>query len=288
MLVSPHHGLSALDGILTLSILIFLGYTLHEHHSKEQEDMTPQQIAIVVVSVLIAMMITGRALFVSFLFPTKRCSKSCATYLTLTLCGCYAFLALSAWIVINEKGGDLLPWCWSVGSWCSKSPKALPITLTVLCFIEALRWIFAQGQLSQFDQDHPDVAPQQQTFHGHNDEDSFSTSRRHRPWWWNRHSFSRNHHEEDGMYHSLLGANGQPGWSTSGNQSYLMDDGVGDQPQSRRGFLGGWFGNPSAGSGSNPRDDGSVDYASLNEEWASRSEEDPYWWTREENNQGNN
>jgi hypothetical protein len=61
-----------------------------------------------------------------------------------------------------------------------------------------------------------------------------------------------------------------------------MDDGVGERES--RGFLGGLFGRSSS-SNNNPRDDGSVDYASLNEEWASRSEEDPYWWTREENNQ---
>ena len=34
----------------------------------------------------------------------------------------------------------------------------------------------------------------------------------------------------------------------------------------------------------NLREDASVDFASVQEEWASRTEEDPYWWTREENN----
>jgi hypothetical protein len=89
------------------------------------------------------------------------------------------------------------------------------------------------------------------------------------------------------MQESLLGNNGQPGWSSSGNQSYLVDDGVAEHASSRGGFLGTWFGRGGrSSSNDNPRDDGSVDYASLNEEWASRSEEDPYWWTREENNQG--
>jgi hypothetical protein len=38
------------------------------------------------------------------------------------------------------------------------------------------------------------------------------------------------------------------------------------------------FRNP--GGNVNVRNDGSVDYASLNEDWASRSEEDPHWWTQ--------
>jgi hypothetical protein len=283
--MTPQHASSTLDGLITLFVLIFVGYTFHEDTKDDNggsSTMTPQKIVIIIVSIFIAIMITVRGLLTSCLFPNKRCSKKSATNLTLFLCGSYAILASSAWIILNKRGNEL-PWCWSVGSWCSKYTKALPITLTVLCFIESLRWIFAQGKLSQFDQDHSDLASQHQQQSSH-DEDSFTTSRRHRPWWWNRHnSISRNDRDDDNnMHEALLGANGQPGWSTSGNRSYLMDDGVGERES--RGFLGGLFGRSSS-SNNNPRDDGSVDYASLNEEWASRSEEDPYWWTREENNQ---
>jgi hypothetical protein len=53
-----------------------------------------------------------------------------------------------------------------------------------------------------------------------------------------------------------------------------MDDGVGSP---RR--IGWW---PFlSGNGPNVRDDGSVDYASLKEDWASRLEENPHWWAQE-------
>mmetsp|Transcript_26850 Transcript_26850/g.47355 ORF Transcript_26850/g.47355 Transcript_26850/m.47355 type:complete len:381 (-) Transcript_26850:354-1496(-) len=279
------HVLSTLDASITLLLFSYVGYTLHQDEKKEETKMTPPQIAILCVCVLLATVIAWRALLVSCLFPGKRCSMSLSTHLTLLLSGSYAILALSAWIVANKKR-DALPWCWSLGGWCSRSPKALPAILTALALLEILRWVFAQGELSQFDQDHPHSSSRQSPSarrHYGDDDSSFTTSRRHRPWWWNRHNYSRNHDQDDsGINESLLGNNGQPGWSSSGNQSYLVDDGVGGTQT--RGFLG-WFGRGRSSS-HNPRDDGSVDYESLNEEWASRSEEDPYWWTREENNQG--
>ncbi|KAL7571870.1 hypothetical protein ACA910_002942 [Epithemia clementina (nom. ined.)] len=38
-------------------------------------------------------------------------------------------------------------------------------------------------------------------------------------------------------------------------------------------------------SNNNLRDDGSIDFASVQEEWASRSEEDPLWWARDQQQQ---
>ena len=92
-------------------------------------------------------------------------------------------------------------------------------------------------------------------------ENSFYQNRR--PWWW-----GRNQHHNNSLSESLL-HNGDPHW-TSVSQNYHISDGV-DNSSS------GWW--PWS---RNHRDDASVDYASLNEDWASRSEEDPLWWTKED------
>jgi hypothetical protein len=275
--LSIAHVLLTVDGGVILLLLLFSAYTLQQDDSQSNGE-TSQHIAILTVCILLAVLIAWRGLLLSCLFPTKRCSKSCSTHLTLVLGGTYAVLALSGWIVIS--GNDVVPWCWSLGQWCTGSRKVVPSCLMCLAIVEALRFCFAVGQLSQFDQDHPQSSSPQQRSQPLEDEGSFSTSRRSRPWWWNRHGSRTPLNADSDIHESLLENNGQPGWSSSGNQSYLMDDGV--SPSNNRGLFGGWFGRVA--SSSNPRDYGSVDYESLNEEWASRSEEDPYWWTREENN----
>jgi hypothetical protein len=54
-----------------------------------------------------------------------------------------------------------------------------------------------------------------------------------------------------------------------------MDDGV---TSPRRSW---WPFSSARPSNTSARDDGSVDYASLNEDWASRSQDDPLWWIEE-------
>jgi hypothetical protein len=271
--------LNMMDVTVTLSLLVFVGYNVDQ--SRDNNNKKPlAQIVVLVMSAVVAVMIVMRGLLLSILFPNKRCSKSCSTHLTLLLCVTFSTLALSGWIILSKNKDGSVPWCWSVGKWCNGAPKAVPVCVTVLALLEALRFIFAQGKLTQFDQDHPSHQSQVTATTGEED-DPYATPRRHRPWWWNRHNSVSRVDGDERMRESLLGNNGQPRWSSSGNQSYLMDDGVGGTPRS---FLGSLFGGRRSDS-SNPRDDGSVDYESLNEEWASRTEEDPYWWTREENNQ---
>ena len=61
-----------------------------------------------------------------------------------------------------------------------------------------------------------------------------------------------------------------------------------DEPSSSNSFLWSWVSSWTTSrrrrslvdGGSNLRDDGSVDFASVQEEWASRTEEDPVWWSR--------
>jgi len=101
-----------------------------------------------------------------------------------------------------------------------------------------------------------------------------------RPWWWSltprRVSLSDPLLDDD-----------IPQWVSDGRQAYHQHSGVSPQRRRRRrqqndhggrSWLFFWQ------KADNGRDDGSVDFASVQEEWASRSEEDPLWWTREEEN----
>lgn len=92
------------------------------------------------------------------------------------------------------------------------------------------------------------------------------------PWWLQR-SPRRSNVDEP-----LL--NGQPAW-TSNNYSrdYSINEGISRSSSSWWPFGRSSNNNNNTTQG---RDDGSVEYASLNEDWASRSEADPFWWTNED------
>ena len=108
-----------------------------------------------------------------------------------------------------------------------------------------------------------------------------SSAHNHRPWWW-RHSKRRIHDNDDDLGDPLLSPS-LPHWASEHqNQSYVMHHGMTTPEQdesfwSRLRRMG-----PPQSSSTTPRDDGSVDFASVQEEWASRSEQDPLWWSREE------
>jgi hypothetical protein len=104
---------------------------------------------------------------------------------------------------------------------------------------------------------------------GSNNQSAFYHQRR--PWWWN----SKDHNAN--LSESLLerGSGGDPHhWTSPGAQGYHISDGVAGGGSSI--FRWPWS------SPINARDDASVDYASLNEDWASRSQEDPLWWTKDD------
>jgi hypothetical protein len=68
--MTPQHASSTLDGLITLFVLIFVGYTIHEYTKDDNggsSTMTPQQIVIIIVSICIAIMITVRGLLTSCL-----------------------------------------------------------------------------------------------------------------------------------------------------------------------------------------------------------------------------
>jgi len=104
---------------------------------------------------------------------------------------------------------------------------------------------------------------------------------RQQPWWWQSPA-------RGGVTSSeplLPNEEGRPHWSTSDSRDYHMDHG-GDvgTPSSGRGSWWPFSSSRRNNNNDDPtgRDDGSVDYASLNEDWASRSQEDPFWWANDD------
>ena len=219
----------------------------------------------------------------------RRCSKNLTAHLTFGMCVSYGILGVTGWIIVSKLPPTVSPpWCPKKTNICQDYPGTVPVILIVLCVVEGMRWVYAQGVLRQYLQDHPSSSSANAShgasqYHPHSPGASSSHRSRNRPWWWNHRN---QEYDEDGRLQEPL-IHGQPGWTRSGGGTYMVDDGV-STPR-RSGGLFGWVtGGISSSSrtgntNNNPRDDGSVDYASLSEDWASRSEEDPYWWTHSDN-----
>jgi hypothetical protein len=191
------------------------------------------------------------------------CGLRLSASLSLLFCMLYAIVSLVAWIVYwKNDHASLLPI-----SVLEDHPKALPSFLLALAILESVRWAWIQQYFQQIEFD---------LLLDNNDDDDFANTTRGPSWWQRRRTI---------IEEPLLNSNNdRPHWSSNNSRAYQMDDGVGGAGSSPRRSMGGWWPFSSSGNGNgnvNVRDDGSVDYASLNEDWASRSEEDPHWWTQE-------
>jgi hypothetical protein len=122
--------------------------------------------------------------------------------------------------------------------------------------------------------------------------------RRRRPWWWESSgedaSLTRHLLVDDTGEANLDGqatdpASGQPHWTLSspfrqGRRRHSNTDSSSNNSSRWWGFQ--WRHPDSIDGGHDVRDDGSVDFAEVQEEWASRTEEDPFWWSRPEDHGG--
>lgn len=138
------------------------------------------------------------------------------------------------------------------------------VTLLVCCFIEALRWVtLINYHAYMLEEDERSIQLTPQSFR-----------RNCKPWWW---ASRRNLNRERGdIADPLLG----PSWATSNHRSIQTDHGL--DSSANNSIWSRIFGRRGTSGGGNVRDDASVDFASVQEDWASRSEEDPLWWTRDE------
>ena len=235
-----------------------------------------------------------------------------STNLTLSIGIAYGITAGIGWF--GPLSSNWLPWCDGLsGVWCTVLPtKFMPIVLTVSSVIELLRWIFLLGRLSSLET--TTSANQHRSPDYYNDEHandynaaSPSETSRHRPWWWNRRggggSVSSNNNNNE-LHESLLdsstrngdddvvgGGGRQPTWTT-------MSSWIPFSPSSRQRQRNNNNINNATGTGggadttgennrstSSPILNGDEDDVesvldSLGEDWASRTEDDPNWWTR--------
>jgi hypothetical protein len=158
------------------------------------------------------------------------------------------------------------------------------LLLFALAVVEGIRYIWIRTWMHEEESMERDVLNQSEM--------TGITSRRSssQPWWWRNNNGER----RSSLASPLLsggggsgsGSSGRPHWSSGERETgYHMDSGVGTPVGNNNSGSGSgswWpFGRRRGNTGEDLRDDGSVDYASLNEDWASRSEEDPFWWTQE-------
>ena len=284
--------------LIDWSVIILLVILLLQHHNDDEDnnggggysptnEVVLEFLSIGLVTILfLRFIVTSNTIAC---LSERRCSKNLTAHLSLGLCVSYGILGVTSWIVVSKLSiVESPPWCpKKKNKICQEYPGAVPIVLIVLCVVEGMRWVYAQGVLRQYLQDHPDQVSSANTSHRtsqyvpHSPGASSSHRSRNRPWWWNHRN--QEYDEDGGLQEPLI--HGQPGWTRSGGGTYVVDDGV-STPRRSGGLLGWMTGGITSSSrtgNDNPRDDGSVDYASLSEDWASRSEEDPYWWTQPDN-----
>jgi hypothetical protein len=100
-----------------------------------------------------------------------------------------------------------------------------------------------------------------------------------RPWWWQQ----QQHYSspETTLQEPLLLLHNHRDWvhDNSRNNDYSMHHGVSSSPTS---FWSRWFTSRVHDGDDDDDDDDEVDFASVQEEWASKSQQDPFWWSREE------
>jgi hypothetical protein len=257
--------------ILDAGAAVFLAsymlyYQDHHHNNHDQYSVRVMYSA--------AMVLALRSLLE---FTSTRCGLYLSGLISLILSLVYAILGLT--VKLESKHGTFsnlfhlpLPDKYQHHAWW---------ILLVSGLVECCRWALLQQYQTLRSQ-------RSSASSYHNNPAGASTSgsasraspRRRLPWWL---SSSGAGAVDTSLQQSLLEENGnQPLWAQTStrNGDYSLDDGVGT-PRGRR-KRGWWpFSSQRSPSGDDYRDDGSVEYASLNEEWATRSQQDPHWWSRD-------
>jgi hypothetical protein len=234
------------DGFLGSLLSIWTFFQIHALEAQDEDEKNAATLSIMLISALLALVLVLRStLGGRFLYANMR-SRLWVVFL---------FLVKSGVLFFATKKHDLLPWFPFLKDHSHVAPIAM-VVLAVLEFIQffLLRYYYYSEEEALLNQSA-----------------SYSMSSQ-TPWWWAQSPLRRRRHRNENLEEPLL--DGQPSWTFTSND-YQMQDGINSS-----GGSSWWpFSRPLARD--NARDDGSVDYASLNEDWASRSETDPYWWTRE-------
>ena len=227
-----------------------------------------------------------------------------STHLTFGLGLTYGIVAVIGWF-----GSAHVAWCDGFGPWCAEyivgqHQLFIPSTLTIMSGIEFVRWIFLQGKLSSLsDRRRSVAASSSEEYYNDRTTADFGESTRHRPWWWNRHgSISNipNNNTNTALRDPLLVSSSSIPLDRNGDDDggVLSSGGEGGQQQYQPSWasVSSWFSprrverrqqRPTTNTDATTEtiingDEEDVESVldSLGEGWASRAEEDPYWWTR--------
>jgi len=269
------------DILLTTFWVVFVGYHLY-YNRKNETSRSAHMISLLVLFIVLAVLNALRGLlwiWASLPSISTICCCGCccngdnggmaavsklATHLTLCLAIVYGSVSIAAWF----GPSSWLPWCDGMSPWCSKLTHiqtVVPIALTIASVIELLRWIFLQGKLSS-----STSMARTRSSDYYNDDLAASPSEtsRHRPWWIGRQRTNDN----DGLNDPLLGSgstsNGLPSWTTPSWVPFSTRSSTSRNDNGTNNEING-----------DEEDVASV-LDSLGEDWASRAESDPYWWTR--------
>lgn len=218
------------------------------------QDRVPA-ICVMVVSILI--------LLRGILAKITRCGVTVSATMSFALSLLFMVLALCLWgLSFSESTTTCLVfplhWCHAL------SPLKLAGLLLFLGMVEGIRYVWIRTWMLEEATTIRDVLNQSEITERHR--------RRQSPWWWGS--------RDDRQERLLTMSNARPHWSSGDATGYHMDHGMGT-PERTTAASSSWW--PFRRRQDHDlRDDASVEYASLNEDWASRSQEDPFWWTREE------
>ena len=281
---STRYFLHVWDISLTSFWVAILAYHLYVNRNNEHSRSTSMAI-LLILSIVLAILNASRwilRIWASLPSLSTMCCCGCcfvdddsdgifttpnlARTLTLWLGIVYGGIAIAEWF----GPSSWLPWCDGFGGWCSKlipTEIVMPIAITVASVIELTRWIFLNGQLSSSS---PALGARTRSPDYYNDDASTpSGSSRHRPWWISRYGSNQNNGLSDPLLDSSQTRNGQPSWTTTSWMPFRTRSNT----NGTNNIISG-----------DEEDVGSV-LDSLGEDWASRAESDPYWWTRSEGQQ---
>jgi hypothetical protein len=156
-------------------------------------------------------------------------------------------------------------------TWLQQHHHALWVAFLISTLSEGIRWRLVprlQQMLVDIDT------------HLDNNIPNTPTSPSKTPWWWQHHHYrnsDRNIDLDDPLlphHHHHHHHEGEPPWVHAHNNSYSIHDGT--SPQQDNSFWSKLFRSPHK-----TRID-ELSFQSVQEEWASKSQEDPFWWSRDE------
>lgn len=242
------------DGLLSALFTIFFFFQYHKNGQQQgQQESDALVSAMLILSVVMALLVFLRSIAGGRFLLVNMYSR---VFTGL------AYILFGAIFYFGAKASKLPLWMMKVLAH-GDATLFLPVLFGVLSIVEVFQYFvmrhFHQGLLDDMEISFLSNATSRAM-------GQFSA-----PWWWNR---ARRRDPDATLDEPLL--HGQPSWTNTQR----------DQYQESHERSSSWW--PFSSRRRNHRfdDADSVDYASLNEDWASRSQADPHWWCREDDEDG--